>query len=85
MTRAKTATIKAVAFERRSDPIEARGRGRSTGAAATRALLNLLKQPPFRRRNVVHVCIELSVVNTSRDQPTPGERGIGPGRWGSGE
>lgn len=76
MARGKTATITATSGEHRSVPIEVLGRGRSTGAAATRALLNLLKQAPFRRRNVVHVCIELSVVNTSRDRSAGAERAL---------
>jgi len=84
MARWKTATITGVASGLPSDPIKARGQGRSTRAAATRALLNLLKQPPFRRRNVVHVAIELSVVNTSRDQSTPAQRPIEPGPCESG-
>lgn len=65
----KTAIIKAfVATEHHTDSIEARGRGRSTRTAATRALLNLLNQKPFRRQRAVHIRIELSVVSTYLDQ-----------------
>jgi hypothetical protein len=62
----KTAIIKAfIATEHRTDSIDARGRGRSPRSAATRALLNLLNQKPFRRQRAVHIRIELSIVSTA--------------------
>ena len=65
----KTAIIRvALAGEFRRDHIDVRGRGRSVRTAATRALLNLLRQKPFRRKSAVHVCIELSVISTIQEQ-----------------
>jgi hypothetical protein len=65
----KTAIIRAaLPGEHHTEHIDVRGRGRSTRTAATRALLNLLRQEPFRRRSAVHVHIELSIISTTLDQ-----------------
>jgi hypothetical protein len=71
----KTATITAAVWINHGiHRLAARGRGRSAKTAATRALLNLLKQQSFRRQNAVHVYIELSIVNTTQEQVTAEDR-----------
>jgi hypothetical protein len=71
----KTAIITAaVLVNHGTNRIAARGRGRSARTAATRALLNLLKQKPFRRQSVVHVHIELSIVNSTQEHISGADR-----------
>jgi hypothetical protein len=64
----KTAIIRVAGVGDQHAQVQTRGRGRSVRSAATRALLNLLKQPPFRRQSAIHICIELVVVNSKQDQ-----------------
>ncbi len=51
--------------EHRENQIQVQGCGRSVRTAATRALLNLLGNKRLRRRRIVQLPIELSVVNAS--------------------
>jgi hypothetical protein len=48
--------------------VDARGCGRSARTAATRALLNLLGHRLLRRRCLVAVQIELSIISARRDR-----------------
>ncbi len=71
----KTATMTAAVWINHGiHSIAARGRGRSPRTAATRALLNLLKQQPFRRQSVVHVQIQLSIVNSAQGSTSRADR-----------
>jgi hypothetical protein len=71
----KIATITAAVWiNHDTHRITARGRGRSARTAATRALLNLLKQQPFRRQSVVQAQIELSIVNSAQGSISGADR-----------
>ena len=71
----KIAIIKSVpSGDRRVPTLAARGRGKSARTAATRALLNLLKQPQLRRQGAVHIQIELSIISTAQEQSAEGDR-----------
>ena len=65
----KMATIRALLTERGfATEVSAHGSGCNTRAAATRALLNLLRDKNLRRGNIVGLQIELSVVSASAEQ-----------------
>jgi hypothetical protein len=74
----KTAIIRVAGVRGQDAQVETRGRGRCVRSAATRALLNLLKQASFRRQRAIHICIELVVVNTKEDQCPPQKGSLSP-------
>lgn len=64
----KAAIIRALVPTRTHDTaITAHGRARSTGGAVERAIRNLLRDPCLRRRPIVNLQMELSVVNIASD------------------
>ncbi len=63
----KTAIIRAAVSERQHTQVNARGRGKSARTAATRALLNLLKQQPFRRQSSIRVQLDLSIISADKE------------------
>ncbi len=63
----KVATIRAYLGPSESiREAEARGQGRSERRAASRALLNLLRDKRLRRQKTISIHLELVIVNTPR-------------------
>ncbi len=64
----KIAIIRAYPGKSQSDrEAQARGQGRSERKAASRALLNLLRDKRLRRQKAISIHIELVIMNLPRD------------------
>ena len=64
----KIAIIRAYLGKSQSDrEAHARGQGRSERKAASRALLNLLRDKRLRRQKAISIHIELVIMNTPHD------------------